>query len=471
MPRKNIIKFYIITILFALAWCLISSCSTPEARSPLTKTGCRACHKVDIDPSHDIGCTTCHKGNDGAKTIKGAHQGLIARPSGPGRMAEVCGRCHKKEVASAETSAHFTLRDEIGALWGAFFPEDQTPSIKDLSNMGPLGTEKGIVADLLRRRCLICHVYYEGDNYSGARRGTGCAACHLPIKASSCLKGSTDHRFKRTVKDENCLACHYGNFVGWDYYGRFEKDFEEDFRAPLVKGRHIPRPYGVEWHDMTPDVHRQYGMSCASCHIKGPCEGDDPGDGDKTRTISCIACHNAGGGGKGTPMDVTITGHRKEDIGRVSCDACHALWGFYDNGRSLVLQESPIFDDWTYLAVQGSSEIEKAVLDHNSGKADRIDMTDKFTGEARLGLWFQVFSDRRWWPVMLGEDYNGVLRVMRPIFDISISYVNARGDAVFDNLRPKGQPLAPYAPHSIGKADIQRAILVRGWLQGNHDPR
>ncbi|MGQ9813523.1 MAG: cytochrome c3 family protein, partial [Dissulfurimicrobium sp.] len=437
MPRKNII-----TILFALAWGLILSCSNPDVLSPFARTGCLACHRLEIDRPHDIGCTACHKGNEGAKTIKGAHQGLIARPSGPGHMAEVCGRCHKKEVSSAMASRHFTLTGEVGALWSAFFPEDQTPSIKDLSNIGPLGTERGIVADLLRRRCLLCHVYYEGDNYSGVRRGTGCAACHLPIKASACMNGRTDHRFKRIVKDENCLACHYGNFVGWDYYGRFEKDFEEDFRAPLVKGRHISRPYGVEWHDMTPDVHRQYGMSCASCHIKGPCEGDDPGDGDKIRTISCIECHNAGGG-KGTPMDQTIIGHRKEDIGRVSCDACHALWGFYDNGRSLVLQESPIFDDWIYLAVQGSSEIEKAVLDHNSGKADRITMTDKFTGEARLGLWFQVFSERRWWPVMLGEDRNGVLRVMRPIFDISISYVNAHGDVVFDNLRPKGQPLAP----------------------------
>lgn len=469
MPRKKIIKFYIITILSALALGLVSACSNPEARSPLTRTGCLACHKVDIDPPHDIGCTTCHKGNEAAKTINGAHQGLIARPSGPGRMAEACGRCHKDNVASAEASSHFTLRDEIGTLWGAFFPEDRTPSIKDLANMGPPGTERGIVADLLRRRCLLCHVYYEGDDYAGVRRGTGCAACHLPIKARACLKGRIDHRFKRQVSDENCLACHYGNFVGWDYHGRFEKDFEEDFRAPLVKGRHIPRPYGVEWHDMAQDIHRQYGMACTACHIKGPCQKGIPGKEGETETISCIECHNTGGGGKGAPMDPAIIGHREGDLGRVSCDACHALWGFYDKGRSLVLQESPIFDDWTYLAVQGSSEIEKAVTDHNSGKADTITMIDKFTGQARLGLWFQVFSERRWWPVVLGEDRDGRLRVMRPLLDISISYVNARGDAVFDNLRPKGQLLVPYAPHTIGRADMQRTILVRDWLQANHE--
>lgn len=461
MSRKKIVKFYTIILLSALALGLASACSNPDVLSPFARTGCRVCHRVEIDRSHDIGCTTCHKGNERRKTIKTAHQGLISQPAHPEHMAVACGRCHRDEVASAENSMHFILRDEIGTLWSAFFPEDRPPLIKDLINMGPPDTERGIVADLLRRRCLLCHLYYQGDDYTGTRRGTGCAACHLPIKAGACIKGTIDHRFKKSVRDENCLACHYGNFIGWDYYGRFEKDFEEDFRAPLVKGRHVPRPYGVEWHDMTPDVHRQYGIACIDCHVKGPCEGDA-----KIRTISCIECHNAGGGtGKGVSMDPAIVGHRDGDIGRVSCDTCHAIWGFYDQGRSLVLQASPIFDDWTYLAVQGSSEIEEAVTDHNSGKKDKITMIDKFTGKPLCSLWFQVFSERRWWPVVLGKDRNGVLRVMRPLLDISISYVNARGDTVFDNLRPKGRPLVPYTPHTIGKADMQRTIFVRDWLQ------
>lgn len=459
MPRK-ITECYIITLLSALALGLIAACGQPEATSPLAVTGCKLCHKIDIDASHDIGCTTCHRGNERGRSVKDAHRRLIAQPSSPDRMAWACGRCHKAEVASAAISRHFTLAGEIGVLWNAFFPEDRTPSIKDLANMGPPGTEKGLVADLLKRRCLLCHVYYEGDAYDGTRRGTGCAACHLPVKIKACAAGRIDHRFKTAVSDENCMACHYGNFAGWDYYGRFEKDFEEDFRAPLVKGQHIPRPYGVEWHDMNPDAHKKYGMSCSSCHIQAPCQKGG------IKTVSCIGCHATGdGGGKGAQVDPAVTGHRKEDLGRASCETCHALWGFYDKGRSLVLQQSPLFEDWAYLAVQGSSEIEEAVTGYNSGKADKITMTDKFTGEPVLGLWFQIFSERRWWPVVLGEDRDGRLRVMRPLLDISISYVNAQGDAVFDNLRPKAGPLVPYTPHSIGKADTQRAAFVKDWLQ------
>ena len=462
MPRKKTVKFYPIFLLSALGLILFCACS-PEPPSPLAKTGCNICHKVTIDPAHDIGCTKCHKGDEKAKTLKAAHKGLIPRPAHPDHMAEACGGCHPKEVARAAASRHFTLKDEIGGVWGAFFPDEPAPSVKDLPIEEPPRTEKGIVANALRRRCLLCHVYYEGDDYSGVRRGTGCAACHLPIKAGTCIKGRIDHRFNLAVKDKNCLACHYGNFVGWDYYGRFEKDYEEGYRAPLVKGRHIPRPYGIEWHEMTPDIHKKYGMTCTDCHAKGPCQRKNGGQ----ERPSCLGCHDTkAGAGEARQMDPQTPGHRDSDLGRVSCEACHAVWGFYDEGRSLVLQDNPIFDDWTYLSVQGSSEVEDVVSRYLAGALrGPVVMLDKINGKTRPGMWFQVFYERRWWPVMLGEDKNGRLRVMRPLLDISISYLNAQGNAVFDNLKPKTPPLVPYTPHTTGAADTFRTIAVKQWLE------
>ena len=98
-------------------------------------------------------------------------------------------------------------------------------------------------------------------------------------------------------------------------------------------------------------------------------------------------------------------------------------------------------------------------------------MADKITGENQTGIWFQTFYERRFWPVGLGEDKNGRLRVMRPLLDISISYVDQWGNTLLDRARPPGvaknpdERLVPYSPHTIGKADIFRTIRVARWLK------
>jgi hypothetical protein len=83
--------------------------------------------------------------------------------------------------------------------------------------------------------------------------------------------------------------------------------------------------------------------------------------------------------------------------------------------------------------------------------------------------------------------------VIRPLLDISISYLDSDDEIVFDNLRPlkvKGttcrnaydtvsiiysgnmdKPVVrrpwlwlPYTPHTIGKADFYRTMAARQWL-------
>ncbi len=438
-----------------LTVCLVSVYQPGLAGLSLGKSGCRRCHNVEIDQAHDIGCNTCHHGRPDGYTMAQAHQGLISMPSHPAYMARICGRCHAREVAAARTSIHFTLSGEIGTVWSAFFPDEQVPGLSGLPVEKPIRTKEGLVSDLLRRRCLRCHVYYRGDAYMGTQRGTGCAACHMDIQSIP-----WDHRFHREVPDSRCLSCHYGNFVGWDYYGRFETDYPYDYRAPLVKGRHMARPYGLEWHEMTPDIHKKAGMHCTDCHPSGPCQG-------KRRRVKCIDCHLSGN--RGPLMDQRRIGHRPGDIRVVACVACHAVWSFQDQGRSLIREDLADYDDWSYLSVQGDSEVERIIKDsidlpYSEWPLPR--MLDKISGRYRNGMWFEGFTKRSW-GVRLGEDRHGCLSVMRPILDLSLSYIDSDDVVRFDSLRPdsiNGLWL-PYSPHTIGPADVFRTIYVRSWLE------
>lgn len=469
-------------------------CSLPE-RPVFQKIGCVSCHSVAF--SHGLSCEVCHGGNSNKSTKQAAHAGFVANPASPQHMQGICGSCHINEAISAAQSSHFTLIHEIQKTWKAFFPDEEM----DLNGLQRVAaspsepmTPRRLVADMLVRRCLRCHPYTSGDSYAMTRRNTGCAACHK-IHASS----------TKRVQDEHCLSCHYANFVGWDYYGRFEKDYEEDYRAPLEQGRISLRPYGIEWHEMTPDVHKRAGLSCTDCHALGPCQEQN---GQKRR-LECVDCHMSVASDaddkhsqaeddmlqkravqfKGPEMRPDRVGHRKEDRNQVSCAACHALWSVQDIQRSLTLQETPLWEEWSYLMVQGSSEVEGIVAYHllkqafwqpfepgmeivnsmpvfmgNARCGQEPCMKNKFTHDCGKGVWFEAFLQRRWAPVPLGRDKDGRISVMRPILDLELFYMNKYGQAVINGLRPVAGRMQPYTPHTIGKADEFRSREVAAML-------
>ncbi len=488
--EMNTIAYRTKLLLCFLALLCLFGCQVPLDNSKLGKSGCKRCHPVRLDKAHDLACVYCHRGNPDGRFRKVAHQGLISHPACYEEMKRTCGSCHPGEVTRMTNSLHFTLGKEIASVWRAFFPGDKPPSFQDLPIKYHPETARDLIADMLRRRCLRCHVYYSGDDYQGTMRGTGCAACHF---VKGLFYPPLDHRFNRKVPDDRCLSCHYANFVGWDFYGRFEADYPEDFRAPLYKGENLPRPYGVEWHAMVPDIHQRAGMGCSDCHnpmeVK-PMEDQETG-GDTTGIKGCLSCHLSPGKGLAKIMNEDTIGHRPTDRKIVACATCHALWSFQDYGRALMRQDIPDYDDWFQLAVQGSSEVETQIeLNLQRPVMDWVIpwMSDKFTGEDRYGLWLEGFSMRRWVPVMLGK-CSGKLYVIRPILDISVSYVDFNGDVLFDNLRPAvgggceplfvpeslGIPIGrkpgreawrPYTPHTIGKADAFRTLQVTKWLTG-----
>ncbi len=312
-------------------------------------------------------------------------------------------------------------------------------------------TKADLLYDLLRRRCLKCHLFSSGEDYSEAHRGTGCAACHL-LYADGQL---VDHRFQ-PPPSRNCLHCHYGNRVGWDYYGFMAQDLPLAFRSPLVEGEWPPRPWGIEFREMAPDIHARQKIPCRRCHGKKELmEGRSK--------PSCLACH------------LEIKGkspfHEEKILQKVRCSVCHAVWMPRDEGLYFVLYEEPDWEDWQELFVQEDAWVEKLFLEFFQGKVPSANMPDRLSGKRRPGVWFFTLKKRTFEKFVMGWDASGRLSLMRPLLDIHLSYVNAEDELLFENLTPKDSKELPVTPHTTGPGDTFRAWRVLRLLKtrGTHE--
>jgi hypothetical protein len=383
-------------------------------------------------------------------------------------MGVVCGKCHGAIVAQAARTLHFTVAKEVNLVRQAFGGSAHSPlaSLTAIPQQGPPSTPLQLADDLLRRRCLRCHLYAAGEDYPATRHGTGCAACHLPF-ANGAL---TDHRFQAQPTDQQCLSCHYGNRVGADYYGRFEHDVQWDFRTPLAAAAEDQvQPYGVGFHQLTPDLHQRAGLACIDCHGGGELMAG-------AEQVTCLTCHGATLG-SGAPVAVAerdgrreltlaLTGKRlavpvMKDLAhgrygnKVACQVCHGQWSFADHGNHLLLVADPDYAAWEPLTRQGSAEVEarlEAVLYQNG--EDEATMSDGITGALSPGIWLQAIERRRWEEINTCLDGDGILQVCRPILDLHLSYTNADGEVVFDGVTPGADTpvLQPYTPHTTGRA-------------------
>jgi hypothetical protein len=429
-----------------------------------TPSGCLNCHPFELNSHQQLSCVSCHDGNDRATTREVAHVGLDSTPAAPDRLQEKCGPCHTRQTKGIEQSRHFTLSGEVNPVRRHFGAKQDLASALEIPLNTAPATPLELADDLLRRRCLSCHVYYRGDEYGLTRHGTGCAACHLDYRDGKMIS----HRFLTVPNDRRCLACHYGNRVGGDYYGFFEHDLRHDYRTPFQSdGSYPERPYGVEEHQLLPDVHRQAGLTCLDCH-SGLHQG-------KARTIACTACHEWRAGqalpsvllqekdnqlllklmadGRLLPVPRAIDPAHSRFGRDVDCAVCHAQWSYNDRNTHLLRTDVEDYQDWDDLIVQGSSEVESALL--NSLYGDREEepgMSDKFTGTDHLGLWLKTYELRRWENPPLGRDSRGRLRVLRPSLDLHLSWVDEQGQTVFDSTGGPGTGMRPYTPHTMGKA-------------------
>jgi len=438
--------------------------------TPTHPPGCQGCHpEVRLDASHNLACTDCHKGSPEGATQKQAHAGLIARPAHPDQMQKSCGTCHAQQVTQAAAALHFTAAKEVNGVRTAFGAQAPLASLAKIPVHGTIASPLDLADDLLRRRCLRCHVYGSGDGYPETVRGTGCAACHLAYGNGK----MTSHAFNKSPADSQCLHCHYGNFVGADYYGRFEHDFNQEYRTPYRTDGTETRPYGVEFHQLTPDIHQQKGMACIDCHSGAELMGGHGAGKGATPAITCLSCH---GWHKGLPMPLSnlqveagqlvlttrLTGKKlvvpqpvhpahKLYEKKAHCTVCHSQWSFNDQGTHLLRTDTPDHPAWARLSVQGSREVEEQ-LDNPSTYAPSL--RDKITGAPSQSLWLKGYELRRWESPLIGVGPDGRLQIFRPILDLHLSMTDTDKKVIFNNVgvEPKQQRYLPYTPHTVGKA-------------------
>ncbi len=455
--------FSLLILLFVL-----SACKSEEQPKPVALLQCINCHTIHTDANHQLPCISCHKGNNQANSKDNAHKDLVASPAHPDHLTASCGPCHAEIVADIGNSLHFTLKTSTNEFRKAFGAKDELSTFLETPQDNNPANILGLADDLLRRSCFRCHLYSPGDDYPSVSHGTGCAACHMAFSEGE----AKSHSFQRPG-DEQCLSCHYCNYVGFDYYGRFEHDFNYEYRTPFTtKNKHF-RPYGVEYHQLKPDVHQLRGMLCIDCHSGRELMTDG---GAKP---SCKGCHSRellqhtlpvlvenhegvfilhGRDGLDHTIPLMQNPAHEEQTEDITCQACHAQWTYNDFGKHFLRSDTDNFDLWINLSVQGNFEIETIIDNNNDFDETELpaEMTDKLTGEPEVGLWHKGFTIRRWETIILGRDDQGRITTMRPALDYSLSWIDAEKNVRFDSvssLAPNGG-LRPYVPHTTGPAGI-----------------
>ncbi len=467
--QKLLLTYSLLLFLVSMA---LLGCHDETPPPAVVIKGCAGCHSMELDNNHQLPCSSCHQGdvNTAEKAI--AHKGLIAEPAHPEVMATTCGKCHPEQVKEIHQALHFTLKNEVNLVRRAF---GATADLQSLTEIPVAESPKdilGLTDDLLRRRCLRCHLYFKGDDYPAVTHGTGCAACHLSFQGGKLAS----HAFLARPGDRQCLSCHYGNTVGFDYYGRFENDLNEEFRTPYTTKEEYFRPYGVEYHELAADIHQQRGLSCTDCHKGNELMTKD----SETFRPSCVGCHDAGELKKKLPEGVKSTekgyiflaGSEKKEhplplmtnpahrasSEKVSCQVCHAQWTFNDYGKHFLRSDSDDFEAWDRLITQGSSEVSDILANNTNPAMAELPavMTDKIHFRKQTGLWYKGFGVRRWETILLGRDRDGTITTVRPLLDYSLSWVDDRGQVRFDAKASHavGNGVYPYTPHTTGKAGL-----------------
>lgn len=299
---------------------------------------CLSCHEgiEAISDTHDFACVQCHQGDDKAKDVAAAHKGMYANPSDGKVVAKTCGttKCHADQLHKLDSSLMATSAGEINATryaWGAQDSVDAKYSVNGKGGTRVIPTEKEsgqLVDDMLRKKCLRCHINSPAPKRLGEYRATGCAACHMiyantgqtmtgdkairktqkanneakakDTRLKSDLSGLVGkrgypmkHRMTTAIPTTQCVRCHSGNRVGTEYIGLFEHDFEKMYRSPRYKWNAPLAPYGIDHHTLMPDIHYKAGLACIDCHTGSEAMGNGKtlAAAHQATEVTCDTCH------------------------------------------------------------------------------------------------------------------------------------------------------------------------------------
>ncbi|MGC8872788.1 MAG: hypothetical protein ACP5QC_07975 [Caldimicrobium sp.] len=391
-----------------------------------SKYTCLDCHQKETFSHAKISCTVCHGGKEGTLNKKEVHKGLNTFTTYE-EVEKTCASCHPEEVKNFKNSLHFTYERELKSIFKGFGISLKVRNFYEFSKLeGNFSTKAGLLIDFLKRRCLTCHIFSQGENYPKTSRKRGCLSCH---KIHEGLK----------PKDETCLSCHYSIRVGWDYYGYSPHPWFIDYRSPFIEGKVPERPYGIEAYNLKRDIHKEKNFSCIDCHRK-----NEIMKGQKE--VSCLSCHKI--------LSNNIF-HKNKVLSKVRCEVCHANFINQDGLKICYLEMDPNLEDWYDLSVQESYEIEKLVEAHAKGKKVKKVMTDKFTDKEKEGLWLCTLDNRTYLDLNIGKDEEGKLCIKRK----ESLYL------VHQNISLYGNFNVCTVPHTIGKADLNRSLYILNKLR------
>jgi len=270
--------------------------------------------------NHALSCSECHLGREDLPEKAGAHQGLVSNPSDFTRPHFPCGGCHQDQIRWVNRALMRTaagIVNQTRFLWGAQPDPGARFGVVDVDNLRLLPEQEAsgaLVDDLLRRRCLRCHLGTSGSIASGSFpgeipvEGAGCSACHVirgnrgtakedPLPPPGTKGGGKTHQITTAIPTSQCLQCHRGNYVGSDYVGLFERDHSAAYNFDAKDTDRPPQLYSHAYHHLLPDVHHDRGIHCIDCHpveeIMG--EGSVHSHAGEQVGIRCTDCHGRPG--------------------------------------------------------------------------------------------------------------------------------------------------------------------------------
>lgn len=268
-----------------------------------TNSSCIQCHGnlKGISPYHqEIGCISCHKGNNESSLKDSSHIGLISIPGNMSDADNTCGICHPQALSDLKNSL-MTSNSGIISIDRFIFGETHSPNM--LAHIDSLGY--GPADTHLRNLCSHCHIGNEKTAFaptSQLSRGGGCNACHLNYSADArselnlILNDSNSRIFHPSldlnITNDHCFGCHSRsgristNYEGW-HETLLSKDSVQD-----------PKKYKVLEDDrvfryVQEDIHNSKGIECIDCHNYEDIMGDGQlyAHEEEAVKISCEDCH------------------------------------------------------------------------------------------------------------------------------------------------------------------------------------
>jgi len=454
---------------------------------------CQSCHSVEsIDNVHKLSCIECHLPKRLQSQRIESHKLIIKNPSSFEFVKAQCGKCHAKDINDVEQSLHGTLSSCINItryVWHAQKSIEPVYSTHNTNKLKTLPEPKEIVKkpsdlvdDLLRRKCLRCHLQNNSYPTTGTYRAKGCAACHMEFSLSGRYGGrdkvmfnkagySKIHRFYKHPKISSCLACHNNEFVGTDYVGSFPQDYDKSFHSPILKNGYFKkRIFGVGQHHLTADIHFKKGLTCVDCHKKEEVMGDGKiykNEFDAIK-VKCVSCHGSDNSkpsphlvaqknGKYvfksvTGKEFTVAIFNKNLIAHkyhesVSCSACHSLWQYGNFQLNLYLDETKNYKMWKNLIYQEDPYLESFLKRAEIFPNLKPVMPDYIDHKLKKGIWYSGWLARRWSFFTLIKGNDGLYYIARPLFQFRFTYRNSKGNIVFNDI-DNMSAIMPYIPHT-----------------------